>query len=157
VRARQLAEDFPTVTTDSGALEAARLLAEHGLPGLIVVNGQRRPVAILPGSQLLNAMIPRYVRDDPALARVFDEGHADRLCERLAGKSVADLLTAGAEKSPPPIVDADATAMEIASVMASAHSPVVAVSDDARRTDAPMIGVITASRLLSKLLSAADR
>jgi hypothetical protein len=51
-------------------------------------------------------------------------------------------------------VDADATAVEIASVMASSRSPVVAVSDDAHRTDAPMIGVITVSRLLTRLLSA---
>lgn len=138
------------MTPDTSAMEAARLLAEHRLPGLIVIDAQHRPTAVLPASQLLRAIIPRYIRDDPALARVFDESHADKLCEQLAGKRVADLIEP--DRKPPPIVDANATAVEIASVMASAHSPVVAVSDDAHRTDAPMIGVVTAAQLLTRLL-----
>ncbi|MCQ0016523.1 hypothetical protein LUX39_24560 [Actinomadura madurae] len=69
------------------------------------------------------------------------------------GKHVTDLLAE--ERMPLPVVDADATAMEIASVMAAARSPVVAVSGEADRTDAPMIGVITASHLLDRLLPAA--
>ncbi|GAA2625031.1 CBS domain-containing protein [Actinomadura fulvescens] len=140
------------MSADTSAMEAARLLADHGLPGLIVVDAERRPTAVLPGSQVLRAIIPRYVQDDPALARVFDEDHADKLCERLAGKRVADLIEP--DRRPPPIVDANATAMEIASVMASAHSPVVAVSDDTHRTNAPMIGVITVAQLLTRLLPA---
>ncbi|MBC6462892.1 CBS domain-containing protein, partial [Actinomadura sp. HBU206391] len=147
MRARQLATDFPTVTPDSSALEAARLLAEHRLPGLIVIDADRRPQAVLPGPLLLRAVIPRYVQDDPALARVYDETHADQLCVKLADKQVADLLPS--ERTPPPIVDANATAIEIASVMASTRSPIVAVADDPRRTDAPMIGAITVDQLLT--------
>jgi CBS domain-containing protein len=150
VRARQLAIDYPTVTPDSSALQAARLLAEHQLPGLIVVDDNRRPQAVLPGSQLLRFVLPRYVQDDPHLARVYDEDHADRLCAKLAGKRVADLLPR--EPMPPPIVDADATAMEIASLMAATRSPIVAVTDDPRSTDAPMIGAITVAQLLTRLL-----
>ncbi|GLZ05566.1 hypothetical protein Acsp03_30320 [Actinomadura sp. NBRC 104412] len=153
MRARQLAEEFPTVTPDSAAMEAARLLAEHRLPGLIVVDERRHPKAVLPGSQLLRAVIPGYVQDDLALARVYDEGHADKLTESLRGKTVADVLPRTADRTPPPVVDADATAMEIASVMAAARSPVVVVTGDAHRTDAPMIGVITVSRLLTRLLA----
>jgi CBS domain-containing protein len=150
VRARQLAVEYPIVTPDSSALDAARLLAEHQLPGLIVVDENRCPVAVLPGSQLLRFVIPRYVQDDPNLARVYDEEHADKLCAKLAGKRVADLLPD--ERKAPPIVDSDATAMEIASVMAGTRSPVVAVSGDPRRTDAPMIGVVTTAQLLGRLL-----
>lgn len=150
VRAGELAVDHPTVTADTSATDAARLLAEHRLLGLIVVDERRRPKAVLPGSQLLGALIPQYVRDDPALARAYDEGHADRLCERLAGKRVADLLPAN--RTPPPVVDADATVMEIASVMAAARSPVVAVTGDPRSTDAPMIGAITVADLLTRVL-----
>ncbi|GAA2127625.1 CBS domain-containing protein [Actinomadura napierensis] len=150
VRAGELAVDYPTVTVETSALDAARLLAEHRLLGLIVVDDRRRPKAVLPGSQLLGALIPQYVRDDPALARAYDEGHADRLCERLAGKRVADLLPA--KRTPPPVVDADATVMEIASVMAGARSPIVAVSGDPRSTDAPMIGAVTVADLLTRVL-----
>jgi CBS domain-containing protein len=150
VRARQLAVDFPTVTPDSNALDAARLLAEHLLPGLIVVDAERHPLAVLPGSQLLRFVIPRYVQDDPNLARVYDETHADQLCAKLAGKKVADVLPS--DHRPPPVVDADATAIEIATLMANTRSPLIAVADDARHTDAPMIGVITVPRLLNRLL-----
>ena len=149
---------FPAVPLDGSALDAARLLADHGLPGLIVIDGDRRPVAVLPGPQLLQASIPRYVQDDPTLALLYSEADADRLCAPLAGKSVADLLPAAgtaAGGKAPPIVDADATVMEIASVMARTHSPVVAVTADAHRTDAPMIGVVTVSRLLAHLLPSA--
>ncbi|GAA2637221.1 CBS domain-containing protein [Actinomadura fulvescens] len=150
MRAHQLAVDYPTVTLDSSALVAARLLAEHRLPGLIVVDDDRRPVAILPGSQLLRFMIPRYVQDDPALARVYDEAHADKLCGKLADKTVADLLPT--ETKAPPIVDNHATAIEIATLMANTRSPVVAVSGHPQRTDAPMIGVVTVAQLLTRLL-----
>jgi CBS domain-containing protein len=150
VRARDLAVEFPTVSPDSRAIDAARLLAEHNLPGLIVVDERRRPKAVLPGSQLLRFVIPQYVQDDPALARVYDESHADRLCEELAGKRVSDLL--GHERTPAPVVDAQATVMQIASVMARSHSPVVAVCDDAHGTDAPLIGVVTVAQLFTRLL-----
>jgi CBS domain-containing protein len=142
--------DFPTVALDSSALDAARLLAEHLLPGLVVVDGKGHALAVLPGSQLLRFVIPRYVQDDPNLARVYDESHADQLCAKLAGKQVADLLPS--DHRPPPVVDADATAMEIATLMANTRSPLVAVSKDADNTDAPVIGVITVARLLSRLL-----
>nr|WP_276515191.1 hypothetical protein [Actinomadura coerulea] len=72
------------------------------------------------------------------------------LCARLGEKSVADLL--GEDRKALPVVDADATVMEIASVMAADRSPVVAVSGEADRTDAPMIGVITVAHLLDRLL-----
>jgi CBS domain-containing protein len=150
VRARDLAVEYPTVTPESSALDAARLLAERRLPGLLVVDAENRPVAVIPGSQLLRHTIPQHVRDDPALARVYDERHADRLCSRLADRRVADLLAE--ERLPLPAVDADATAMEIASVMAASRGSVVAVSGAADRTDAPMIGVITAAGLLDRLL-----
>jgi hypothetical protein len=108
---------------------------------------------VLPASQLLRFVIPRYVQDAPHLARVYDEGHADRLCAELADRRVTDLLPG--TRTPPPIVDANATAMEIASIMVATRSPVVAVADDPRSTDAPMIGVITVAQLLTQVLPAA--
>jgi hypothetical protein len=35
------------------------------------------PFTILPGTQVLRLAVPRYCQDDPALARVVDEAHAD--------------------------------------------------------------------------------
>ena len=151
MRARDLVTEYPTVTPADTALDAARLLAAQGLPGLVVVDDDRRPVAVVPGSRLLRATVPPHVRDDPALARVYDERHADLLCARLADRTVADLLDD--EHTPIPVVDQDATVMEIASVMAGSRSPVVAVTDDERHPErGALVGVVTAARLLDRLL-----
>ncbi|WP_308208016.1 CBS domain-containing protein [Actinomadura madurae] len=100
VRARDLAVEYPTVTPESSALDAARLLAGHRLPGLLVVDAENRPVAVIPGSQLLRYTIPHHVRDDPALARVYDERHADQLCSRLAGQARHRSAGRGAHAAP---------------------------------------------------------
>ena len=144
--ARELADaSFPTVTLDSDAADAARLIGAGRLPGLVVVDHAGLPYAILPGSQVLRFVIPGYVQEDPTLARVYNERHADLLSRKLAGTPVRALLRA--ERTEPPVVHGDATAVEIAAVMARLHSPLVAVVDDGR-----LLGVITVGRLLDRLL-----
>src|SRR5687768_4976501 len=110
---------------DTPAREAAQLLSEKQLPGLIVVDEHDHPVAILPGSQVLRVLVPNYVQDDPALARVLDEKYADRICDVLAEKTVKDMLPKDPTKLP--VVAPDDTALEIAAIMAANRSPVVAV------------------------------
>jgi CBS domain-containing protein len=145
MRARDLAAPFPTVALDTSALDAARLLASNDLPGLIVVDGRGHPTTVLPGTQVLRMAIPRYCIDDPALARVIDEEHADRFLHDLADRTVAELLP----KNPGelPVVDPDATVLEIAALMARARSPLVAVV-----TDGHMRGAITLDALLDRML-----
>ncbi|MFA1540648.1 CBS domain-containing protein [Actinomadura monticuli] len=153
MRARELAVDYPTVTPAGSALDAARLLADERLPGLVVVDDRRRAVAVIPGSQLLRGIVPPHVRDDPALARVYDERHADRLAARLGDRSVGELLEDG--RTALPVVGPEATVMEIASVMAGARCPVVAVSDDDEHpAKGALIGAVTAAHLLDRLLAA---
>jgi CBS domain-containing protein len=158
MRARDLAVEYETVSVDSDAMDAARLMAEHKLPGLLVVDEQGQPKAILPASQMIKVLVPAYVIEDPALAAVVDEKHADRLCQALAGRSVGDCLSSKA--APPPIADPDDTALEVAALMARVHSPLVAVAEK-RKAAAPggreqggtrLLGVITASHLLHELL-----
>jgi CBS domain-containing protein len=151
VRARDLAEPFPTVNADTDALVATRMLAEQGLPGLVVLDSQGRPLVILAASQVLRFAIPEYIEEDPGLAGVIPEATADQLCSALSGKSIAELMPAK-EYLPKrdrdrPIVAPDATALQIASVMSYQHSPMVAVMDG----DA-VLGVITVHRLLGALL-----
>ncbi|MEV0174713.1 CBS domain-containing protein [Streptomyces sp. NPDC050803] len=152
MRARDLAVEYETVSVDSGALEAARLMAEHKLPGLLVLDEHGEPKAILPASQMVKVLVPTYVIEDPTLAAVVDERHADRLCQALAGRRVGDCLSSKAE--PPPIADPDDTALEVAALMARVRSPLVAV---AKRDKAgtQLLGVVTASHLLHELLGAA--
>jgi len=149
--ARDLAIDYPVVGLDDDALAAAHLLVERHLPGLVVMDGDWRPMTVLPGSQVVRFLVPGYVQDDPALARVVDEMHADRLCASLSGKRVSDLLPHEAPVLP--VVGAGDTALEIAAVMAQAHSPLVAVVSEDGGTGGQLLGVVTASRLLERLLT----
>ena len=144
--ARELAdESFPTVPLDFDAADAARLLARRRLPGLVVLDDAGWPHSVLPGSQVLRFVIPGYVQDDPMLARVYDERHADALTGKLAGTPVRTLLRV--ERTEPPVVDGGATSVEIAAVMARLHSPLVAVVEQGR-----FLGVITVGRLIERML-----
>lgn len=147
--ARDLAREFPTVTLDTDALDAARVLAEHRLPGLIVLDETGKPYTVLPGSQVLRFVVPTYVQDDPALARAYDEKSADRLCAKLASRHVRDVLPDRGDVLDLPIVPADATAIEVAARMARMRSPIVAVVDGSS-----LLGAITVSELLAHLLDA---
>jgi predicted transcriptional regulator len=145
MRAGALAAPFPTVALDSSALEAARLLAGSDLPGLIVVDPHGHPKTVLPGTQVLRMAIPRYCIDDPALARVIDEEHADRFLSDLADRTVAECLPD--QHGELPVVDPDATVLEVAALMARARSPLVAVVDHGQ-----MLGAITLDALLDRML-----
>ncbi len=127
------------------------MLAEQGLPGLVVLDSGGRPLIILAASQVLRFAIPDYLEEDPGLARVIPESTADRFCAVLSGKTIAQLMP-GKEYLPKgerdrPIVAPDATALQIASVMSHQHSPMVAVVDHDE-----ILGVITVHRLLGALL-----
>jgi CBS-domain-containing membrane protein len=149
VNARDLAAPYPTVRSDSLAADAARLLTEHGRPALVVVDEHDHPTAILPGSQVLRLIIPRYIQDDPALARVVDEAFADHICDSLRGKTVAEVQPIDAPKLI--VAEPDDNVLEIAAQMAGSRSPLIAVVDG-KGERAPMIGAITVASLLAKLL-----
>ncbi len=144
-------EDFPLVSKNTDALVATRLLVDRGLPGLVVLDSAGLPLVVLPGSQVLRFALPDYVEDDPTLAAVFPEAEADELCAALSGRTVAQLMPGPAylpqHDRDRPIVDPEATAMQVASVMSRQHSPIVAVVQDNT-----VLGVITVHRLLGALL-----
>ena len=145
MRAAELAEDFPVVSVDSDALDAARLLAEHRLPGIVVTDNSGKPFAVLPASQVVRFIVPQYVQDDPSLAGVLDESMADRAASKLGGKSVRSVLPDHLTNVPS--ADVDDTIIEVAAVMARLRSPLMAVVKDDK-----LFGVITASRLLAAAL-----
>ncbi|MFE0020824.1 CBS domain-containing protein [Amycolatopsis sp. NPDC059021] len=146
MHAEQMAEEFPVVALDSDALDAARLLATNRLPGIVVTKPDGCPHAVLPASQVVRFLVPSYVRDDPSLAGVLDESMADRIADKLSGKTVRSLLPD--EPTELPKVTADDTIVEVAAVMARLRCPLVAVMDGAT-----IRGVITASRLLELALA----
>jgi CBS domain-containing protein len=145
MRAEEIAEDYPVVTVHSNALDAARMLAEHRLPGIVVTDASGKPYAVLPASQVVRFIVPRYVQDDPSLAGVLNESMADRAAEKLGGKTVGDVLPEHLLNVPP--ANADDTIIEVAAEMARRRSPLIAVTKDGK-----LHGVITASRLLAAAL-----
>lgn len=147
--AGELARHYPTVTMGTDALEAARILADAKLPGLIVLDEDGQPYTVLPGSQVLRFIVPGYVQEDPTLARAYDEASADSMCDELAARTVRDVLPKRVDLLDLPVVAADATSIEIAAVMAGQRSPIVAVMDGSR-----FVGAVVVSALLEHLLGA---
>ncbi|AYV26345.1 CBS domain-containing protein [Streptomyces avidinii] len=152
MRARDLAEPFPFVTTDDDAIDAARLLAEQSLPALLVLDSDGQPHAIVPGSQLIRQLIPAYIAEDPQLAGVVAEQHDGDLTEQLAGLTAAEW--APRCLYPPPVVGPDARPMVVAALMARTHSPLVAVIERDGDT-VTLIGTVTAARLMQHFITAA--
>jgi CBS domain-containing protein len=147
MRARDLAEDIPTVDLDTDAMEAARTLARHRIPGLVVLDDQGSPYTVLPGSQVLRFVVPSYIQDDPQLAAVYDEATAEELCRQLAGRPVRDLFPKRPDPDDLPVAEGEANSMEVAALMARLRSPIVGVMDHGA-----YVGAITVSHLLEHLL-----
>jgi CBS domain-containing protein len=145
VQAAEIDEYFPVVDIDSPALEAARMLAEHGLPGIVVVTADGQLCAVLPASEVVRFIVPSYVQDDPLLAGVLAESMADRAAEQLGGKTLRELLPR--HQLTLPAANADDTIIEVAAMMGRLRSPLIAVMKQGR-----LHGVITTSRLLTMAL-----
>lgn len=145
MRAEDLEEKFPIVPIDSDAVDAARMIAEHHLPGLLVTDSSGMPYAVLPAFAMLRFILPRYVQDDLTLAGVLGDPTPDQAMQNLAGKTVRDVLPDYLRDIPS--VDARATVFKVAAEMARARSPLMAVTKDGK-----LHGVITASHLLAAAL-----
>ncbi len=154
MRASDLVEQIPTVTASTGALEAAELIARYRLSGLIVADEQGTPVAVVPGSQVLKLVVPRYVREDPSLAHAYDEAGAEELCAKLSRHTIGELLDDDdVHRHDVPSVLPQDTLVEIATVMIEAHSPLVVVRDKAGK----YYGAVTFSRAMAAIAAAAGR
>ena len=145
VRAEDLDEQFSIVAVDSDAIDAARMIAEHGLPGVVVADASHKPQAMILASEILAFVLPRYVQDNITLAGVMGDALADHATENLAGKTVGDVLP----KNPRavPSVNSRDGVIKVAAEMAQHRSPLIAVLQKGK-----LHGVITAPRLLAAAL-----
>ncbi|WP_328878787.1 CBS domain-containing protein [Streptomyces sp. NBC_00299] len=139
------------MTTDDDAIDAASMLTGQSLPALLVLDPDGQPHAIVPGSQLIQQLLPAYIAEDPLLAGVVDERNDADLAEHLTGLTVAEW--APRHLYPPPMVGPDARPMEVAALMTRTHSPLVAVIE----RDGPqvtLLGTVTAARLMQHFIGA---
>jgi CBS domain-containing protein len=154
MKAVQLAEQVPTVRRVTTGAEAARVVAEYRLTGLVVADDDGVPIAVIPGSQILSLVLPQYVRDEPNLSHAYDEAGAEELCGALNRTTIGELLEAKRlTATKPPSVLPDHTLIEIASAMDAGHTPVILVID----RDGRFHGVITLSRVLAAIATAAGQ
>lgn len=145
MKARNLASPRDTVRLNDPASEAARILARHDVRAVLVVDPAGGFVDVLSDSELLRALLPSYVEDDEALARVLEEAASDVLFRRLEGRLVADLVPS--ERGADPVVNGDDTLVESASAMVRSRASMVGVVDDGR-----LVGGISIDDLLTHLL-----
>jgi CBS domain-containing protein len=145
VKALGLAGPQETLRADASAQEGALVLSRIQTSAAIVVDDDEF-VGVVTDEDLLRALLPSYVGEADALARVLEEDSSEMLWQRLEGRTVRDLLVPNREEEP--VVDGGATLVEVASVMVRAEAPIVAVVEDDR-----LIGGITIDHLLTHLLS----
>jgi CBS domain-containing protein len=154
MRAVQLAEQVPMVRSATTGAEAARVIAEYRMSGLVVADDEGVPIAVIPGSQILSLVLPQYVRDEPNLSHAYDEAGADELCGVLNRATIGELMEAKKlTATKPPSVHPDDTLLEIASAMDAGHTPVILVID----RQGGFHGVITLSRVLAAVAAAAGQ
>ena len=146
MRARDLVGSVPSVTPAEPLLDAVARLVRAGTAGIAVVDETGVPRAVLPGSELVGLAVPTYVKEDPSLAAVLADADPRVLRARIARLTVADVL-ADAEPDPLPVVDADASLLEVAATMADARVGIVLAVD----AHGQYIGAITATDLLATL------
>jgi CBS domain-containing protein len=145
VKALGLVSPLEVLPVDASAHDAALLLSRLQTDAVIVVADDRF-IGVVTDEDLLRALLPSYVGEADALARVLEEASAERLWERLEGRTVRDLMTRSRKEDP--VVDGDASLVEVASVMIRAEAPIVAVIQDGK-----LVGGITIDHLLTHLLS----
>ncbi len=145
MQASDIAVEVPTITLGDPVTRAVKVMAAQRLPGLIVVDRKSRPRVVLPGSQVLRMIVAPGYQRDPALARTIDEAHADLFWQEFGNRTVGDCLPPQPTKQV--AVQSDATLLEVASLMARMHSPLVAVVGP----DGRLVGCITLPTLLANL------
>ncbi len=154
MQARHLVERIPVVRRETSALEAARIVATLRTNGVVVADADGHPVALVDGTQVLRLVVPRYVREDPLLAHVYDEAGADEIGARLLGRTVGDLLDDDdVAVQPLAQVLPDDTLIEIAAVLVRERAPMVVVRDEAGTSS----GVVTLARVLAAVLALAGQ
>jgi CBS domain len=145
MRARELAHPFPVLPLDAPATEVGRLLAAESVGVVFLKDPADGLDGAVTDARLLWFLLPGYLHQDPALAGVLDEAAAERLRDRLTGRTAGELLATAYRDVPE--IEGDANLVEVAALLTRTRAPVVAVREAGR-----LLGGITTSALLTRLL-----
>ncbi|HEU4356247.1 MAG TPA: CBS domain-containing protein [Actinomycetota bacterium] len=147
MRARNIASRHHTVAASAPASEAAALLSRVDVRAVLVTDADGDLAGVVSDSLLLAALLPEYVEEDQALARVMEEDAVDLLLRGLEGRTVRDLLDV--HEGPAPEVPGEARLLEVAAMMVRTGLSLVGVREEGR-----LIGGISIDDLLTYLLRA---
>jgi hypothetical protein len=90
-RAEEIVEDFSAIK--SLALDPTRVLAERRLNGLVVdTDTLERLYPVIPASEIIRFVVPRYRQCDSSLASLFTESIADQAANKRPGQVIRDRL-----------------------------------------------------------------
>jgi CBS domain-containing protein len=134
---------FPVLDAQTPAIQAAEQLARPDVEAIFVMEGDRL-AGIVTDLTLLRFLLPRYITEDEALARVLDDVAGRELWRALNGRAVADLLPADPRDVPE--ADDDATLVWVATRMCASGSFLVAV-----RRHGELVGGVTSSAVITAL------
>ena len=148
MRARDLVGAVPDRDLDTPAIDAARLLAGQDLPGLIVVD-DRGPAVDDPARHPGAADGGPVVLPGRPGAGPGDRRGGRRRVPARAGRPHRRASACPSSQRELPVVDPDATVLEIAALMARTRSPLVAVVD---RKEG-LLGAVTLDALLDRLVA----
>jgi CBS domain-containing protein len=128
MRAADLQQSLPMVERDRSIAAASKVITEQGRIGVVVCDSSGAPIGMITALDVFRLALPDYLVDDPSLAATLDEASIDDLIERLRAKTVAEAVSDESVRlRPVPVVDADATVLEIAAVLVSAGSAIAVV------------------------------
>jgi CBS domain-containing protein len=145
VKARDLMRPVKVIRPDDPATDLIRAFEDPALRAVAVVSAEGNLIGVISDEDLLYALLPSYVLDDEALARVLEEGAGATLRHRLEGKRVEQCVHTTRRQHA--LVEPDATLIEVAATMVRSGDPGVLVVEGRR-----VLGVITVDVLLPALL-----
>jgi CBS-domain-containing membrane protein len=145
VKASDVMRPVGVLQADEPAENLVRAFGRPTRRAVAVISAEGKLLGLVTDEDVLYALLPPYVRDDPLLARVFEDADS-QLCRRLEGKLVGNVVDiCGREQIP---VGPDDALVEVISVIARAGGPAVLVAEDE-----VVFGVITVDDLLPALLA----
>jgi CBS-domain-containing membrane protein len=145
VKASDVMRPVGVLQADEPAENLVRAFGRPTRRAVAVISAEGKLLGLVTDEDVLYALLPPYVRDDPLLARVFEDADS-QLCRRLEGKLVGNVVDiCGREQIP---VGPDDPLVEVISVIARAGGPAVLVAEDE-----VVFGVITVDDLLPALLA----
>jgi CBS-domain-containing membrane protein len=146
VKASDVMRPVGVLQADDPAENLVRAFGQPTRRAVAVISAEGKLLGLVTDEDVLYALLPPYVRDDPVLARVFEEDADMQLCRRLEGKLVGSVVDIRGRGQIP--VGPDDGLVEVISVMARTGGPAVLVAEDG-----VVFGVITVDDLLPALMA----